>query len=538
MLLTLKARYFAQLLAVVVLVGASPADAQGVADNSAVLAEDQGIGVAISNFTRYTFNKTGPTTSDDGLAGPGFPSTILPAQHTGTGVFLKGGSDASITAQYVLENTNGGSVSSGSLGFMLTFQGDKSWKFFAASEDVLHDVKEKVSSDAKTNIKNAALNSGEDAVKAAGAEDGMTEVIDTMKVIKEVAQALGALKPSYVMKYEFEELDDSGYMQTFEADPNNCISANTSKPGAANVVILGPRNNITPDTADEFFVLSAFGTSKVNPGFVDVSITPVCAHVCAAWNASNDWLDDYTSSECTTMLAGASDDPQTTEISREQATYLGYYDLNQCLTVTGGANFQSRDSTPWATVTDQANSQRWQPTINMSNGWIETDVPCKQKTQYYPVGADSICGTCPLGASLPPGSWQESCDQSTANWDKTTNNLCATCEREDDGVVGSFYSCETCSSDEFVNIDGKLYCQGDAPTPPIAPPGEWQNFCNLNSGTYNYDPAGPELCAQCVSSDFVGIPDWNETPSVKSCAYCPGNVDVDVQGQLVCDPPL
>mgnify|MGYP006158186781 FL=1 len=190
MLLTLKARYFAQLLAVVVLVGASPADAQ----NSAVLAEDQGIAVAITNFTRYTLQRN-IDEAVDGFAGPGFPLTILPAQHTGTDVFLKGGTGAYITTQYVLEKTNGGSVPDGSLGFMLTFEGDTSWDFEAAASDVMHDVKEKVSSDAKTNIKNAAEETGEDAVKAAGAEDGMTEVIDTMKVIKEIAQVLQRSQP-------------------------------------------------------------------------------------------------------------------------------------------------------------------------------------------------------------------------------------------------------------------------------------------------------------------------------------------------------
>ena len=285
----------------------------------------------------------------------------------------------------------------GSLGFMLTFEGETEWNFYAASSDVMHDVKEKVSSDAKTNIKNAALSSGEDAVEAAGAEDGMTEVIDTMKVIKEIAQALGALDPTYVMKYEFEVLDGFGYMTatTGPESLQNCISMNVDKPGAANVVILGEDVPITADNADDFFVLSAFGTSETNPGFVDVSITPFCAHVCAAWNATSDWLDDNTYDACENMVAGAiqnGEGPQpdfTANYSQDQATYLDYRDLNYCFPAP--LDYQPA----LVTVTDQGNSQRWQPGLTTA-GWIDTDAPCTQQTHNYGGGVDSICGTCPV----------------------------------------------------------------------------------------------------------------------------------------------
>ena len=377
MLLTLKARYFAQLLAVVVLVGASPADAQ----NSAVLAEDQGIAVAITNFTRYTLQRN-IDEAVDGFAGPGFPLTILPAQHTGTDVFLKGGTGAYITTQYVLEKTNGGSVPDGSLGFMLTFEGDTSWDFEAAASDVMHDVKEKVSSDAKTNIKNAAEETGEDAVKAAGAEDGMTEVIDTMKVIKEIAQVLGALDPSFVMKFGWETANVDGTEGVFY-DGESCIRENTDSPAAANVAILGPDQTPTYENADQFYVLSAFGTSRYNPGLVDASITPMCAYVCAAFNATNEALDDYSQTDCTSMIAAD---------TVQQDAYNGYSVLNACL-VAGGLD--GPDGVAWVTPPTSA-SLRWGPT----SGTYEPDgtavASCAQTTFRYPDVTDSICGTCPV----------------------------------------------------------------------------------------------------------------------------------------------
>ena len=111
MLLTLKARYFAQLLAVVVLVGASPVDAQ----LSAVLAEDQGIAVTISNYTPYTLtdesDEYAKTNSGD-IIGPGFPPTVLPYQHTGTSIFLRGGiaSGATATMSYFFNQFNDAGV--------------------------------------------------------------------------------------------------------------------------------------------------------------------------------------------------------------------------------------------------------------------------------------------------------------------------------------------------------------------------------------------------------------------------------------------
>ena len=376
MLLTLKARYFAQLLAVVVLVGASPADAQ----NSAVLAEDQGIAVAITNFTRYTLQRN-IDEAVDGFAGPGFPLTILPAQHTGTDVFLKGGTGAYITTQYVLEKTNGGSVPDGSLGFMLTFEGDTSWDFEAAASDVMHDVKEKVSSDAKTNIKNAAEETGEDAVKAAGAEDGMTEVIDTMKVIKEIAQVLGALDPSFVMKFGWEASGAGGLGVFYDGE--SCISENTDSPASANVVILGPDQTPTADTTDQFYVLSALSVNAQNPGFVDASITPMCAYVCAAFNATNEALDDYSQTDCTSMIAAD---------TVQQDAYNGYSVLNACL-VAGGLDGPA--GVAWVTPPTSA-SLRWGPT----SGTYEPDgtavASCAQTTFRYPDVTDSICGTCPV----------------------------------------------------------------------------------------------------------------------------------------------
>ena len=192
MSLKCKARHFAQLLAAVVLIGASPADAQAQTIASQVRAQEQGIALAISNNTTYNLSTLGSTDSEDNVNGPGFPTFMLPYQHSGTGIFLRGGpaSEGLVEQVYYLEPQG--------TYFSLLFQAETDWDLKAAASDVLHAVKSKVSSEAKDSLKDDAKKGGDDALKAAGAEDGMTEVIETMKVIEAIAKLFKALDPEYV----------------------------------------------------------------------------------------------------------------------------------------------------------------------------------------------------------------------------------------------------------------------------------------------------------------------------------------------------
>jgi hypothetical protein len=429
MLLTLKTRYLVQLLAVVVLIGASPADAQNPALNSQVRAQEQGIALAISNNTTYNLTAVGSTDADVNVNGPGFPTFLLPYQHSGTGVFLRGGpaSEGLVEQAYYLEQQD--------TYFSLFFQAETDWDLKAAASDVLHAVKSKVSSEAKDSLKDDAKKGGDDALKAAGAEDGMTEVIETMKVIEAIADLYKALDPEYVMVFGWQP--QSGY--PFYTD-ESCISENVSTPAPANVVIVGPDQLLTAESAGDFFVLSALSVNGENPGFVDASVTPMCDYACAAFNASNDWLNGYTQSQCIGQLGTTTQETQAAEV------YSGYDTLNVCIrTAADGPAGVS-----WVT-----------PPTNTIERWYPDGSSCVQGEVTYPPITDSICGTCPpppppAPSGAPSGSWQESCEQTS--WEAPT--LCANCEQI--GSPNSVSSCATCSSEEFTNVDGTLTCANSA----------------------------------------------------------------------------
>ena len=431
MSLTRKARHFAQLLAAVALVGASPAGAQNPALDSQVRAQEQGIALAISNNTTYNLSTLGSTDSEVNVNGPGFPTLLLPYQHSGTGIFLRGGpaSEGLVEQIYFLK-------SQGTY-FSLLFEADTDWDLKAAASDVLHAVKSKVSSEAKDSLKDDAKKGGDDALKAAGAEDGMTEVIETMKVIEAIAKLFKALDPEYVMAFGWQPQPNYPFYAN-----ESCISENVTTPAPANVVIVGPDQTPTADNTDDFFVLSALSVNKDNPGFVDASITPMCAYACAAFNASNDWLNSYTEAECNSQFTGSN---TTAAVD----VYKGYDELNVCIrTAEDGPAGVS-----WVTPPTYA-IERWYPDGSS----------CVQNPINYPVVTDSICGVCPSAQpqpqpqpQQPSGSWQESCEQTS--WDSPT--LCANCAPAGSGL-DSVYSCASCSSGEFTNADGTLVCANSA----------------------------------------------------------------------------
>ena len=139
MSLKCKARHFAQLLAAVVLIGASPADAQTPALASQVRAQEQGIALAISNNTTYNLSTLGSTDSEDNVNGPGFPTFMLPYQHSGTGIFLRGGpaSEGLVEQVYYLEPPDGrslvGALAMGADGINM------GTRFIATKEAPVHD---------------------------------------------------------------------------------------------------------------------------------------------------------------------------------------------------------------------------------------------------------------------------------------------------------------------------------------------------------------------------------------------------------------
>ena len=457
---------------------ASPIEANS--PNSQVAAESQGIAVAISNWTPFMVNTT--TTSPDangGVVGPGFPFSILPYQNTGTGVYLRGGiaSEQWVSMPYRIENDGAFSLT-----FALYFEATTDWDVKAAASDVLHAVKKKATGDAKKSLKKSAEDSGEDALEAAGAADGMTEVYVTLKVIEDIAKLFKALDPTYKMVFGFAEGDNPNQIPFYD---NTCITMNQNTPGPANVILVGPDETITSENTDDFFVVAAGSVNQTDPGFVDISVSPLCDYVCAAWNATLDYLNEYPQSDCVDATSGSTGD----------TNYAAFSEQNSCLVLSG----------------DGPGSVAW---VSPPSGQFARLVPpdgCYATVidSYGPVPS-SICGACPEVSTGPAGSWSESCNEVSL----TDDTLCANCAN-DASSDRINYSCSTCSTEVWGNSDGALTCD----TSP--PPGSWAQTCIMNS----YNGTEQNLCASCEN-------DYGDY--VSSCQTCTSLTWTNENGQLTC----
>ncbi len=453
--------------------------------DSQVAAESQGIGVAISNWTSFTINtQFNEGSVGDGIVGPGFPLTILPYQNTGTGVYLRGGPASAYYVSMDYEIANGAAILPS---FGIQFAADTQWDVKAAASDVLHAVKKKVTSNAKDSLKKTAADTGEDALEAAGAADGMTEVYAALKVMEDIAKLFKALDPSYQMTFVwYPTISEAGGGIPFYE--NACISRNENTPAPANVAILGPDEPPTAENKDEFFILSAGSVNANLPGFVDMSISPMCDYVCAAWNATGEYLNEYSQSDCTSATSG----------STALTNYDSFDNQNDCLVDPS----EGSEGVAWVTP-PTATYQRLVPPDNCTT----------PLNVGYLSAAESICGACvEVESGAPAGSWSASCNLDS--FSGTT--LCADCAN-DDSADRVNYSCASCSNEVWNNDNGTLSCD----TAP--PPGSWLDSCDSD---WSYNGTAQTLCATCETSGGGG--------STYSCQTCSSNTWSNSDGSLVC----
>ena len=452
-----------------------------------VIAEAQGIAVSLTNLTPHMLNTPDLSSGDNaGSAGPAFPYSIFPYQTTGTGVVMRGGpaSQGSVGRSYQIEN---GAASLP--GFSLRFTADTNWDFDAAASLLLHQTKQYGVNKAKSAVKGPspktiAKKEAKDALVAAGAEDGMDEVLAAIKVVKELAKIFKALDPTFVMNIELSEYGGSSFYQ------NMCVSRSQSTPAPADVQILGPPGEVLQSNAGEYFVIAAGSVNKYSPGLVDVDVSPLCNYICAAWNGSYDYLNEFSQSDCEDATSG----------STQLNNWTAFENQNTCL--------QQADAGPggvaWVTPPDTTSSRYAPPTDGLTLGCGE-----RQLFGYFPE-AESICGTCPpVEADTPLGSWSESCDQESFSG----STLCADCATSTSSVRNS-YSCMTCPSGHWTNDDGLLEC---APVP-----GSWAQSCDFDSFE------GTTLCATCAT-------DASPDRTSASCQSCSSDEWSNANGQLVCD---
>lgn len=450
-------------------------------DQPQVIATGQGIAVAISNWTNYVMQQPSEASYDQnaGLAGPGFPFALWPLQHTGTSIVMRGGpaSEGQVAASYVLQND-----AETQPGFIIGFEANTEWNFEAAASLLLHTAKKT----AAKQTKNAAKEATKDTAEAAGAADGMTEVIAVYKVIKLIAKLFGALDPTFVMNIQLAPTYGTAFVD------NSCVTKYQSTPGPANVQIFGPDEAITQDNVDSFFVVSAGSSNGIAPGFVDLGVNSLCDYACAAWDGSLELLTNMDQATCLDVLDGT--DPQASD-------YDAAYEQNICLSDinSGEANLawiapDWENSYPVFSPDTQCESPAF---IDLPQLWI----------------GDTLCGECTLTETeAPQGTWSESCNQVsyvvTPYGSSTQQTLTADCAA-DGSTERTIQSAATCSTNHWSNNNGQLEC--------AYPPGSWSEECDFNLYSEG------SLCAVCEGSDEV------------TCATCPSGSWYNFEGHLMCD---
>jgi hypothetical protein len=468
------------------------------AEGPAVVAESEGITVAITNFTPYVLNRVSnniyQVNPTDANAGPPYPVVVLPNQSTGTSITMK--DDARVSQYYVTYRIPGPTnAASQGVTVGLYLDANKTRSLKAAADVVLHATKSKATSSAKSKLKESA----KDGAEAAGAADGMTEVLETFKLIKVFAKIFKALDPTFIMELTVNHGPDNPYSTTFQ---DECITKDEDG-GTSSVALVGPLKELPgdgsyydPGEAPKYFVGAAGGSNAFAPGFVNFSVHSLCDYVCATWNSTLDELNGMSQSDCTAaMISG----------STQQEDYNAFATQNSCY----GNNILfagRRDDAPdagWVTIESGGqNYQRYDPT----HGSCSTTTLATYEAQT------GVCGSCaPLEASEPLGSWSDSCDEVSYSGGVLTAN-CAT------NIDASYTSRSSlgCSTGHWSNNDGELACE--------EPSGSWSTSCDFVSFS------GTTLCASCATDT-----DINRTS--ESCQPCTSDVWSAIDGFLSCAPP-
>jgi hypothetical protein len=453
----------------------------------AVIANSEGIAVGLSNFTQYSLESNQPGSSAS-LVGPGWPYVILPFQHTGTNLTMRGG-PASGGLAYVDYTIMGAPYESS---FRLNFTANTVWDFEAAGSLLLHAAKKKASKSVKKSLKDSA----KEGEEAAGAEDGVTEIQAVYKLIKAFAKLFGALDPTFVMNFAIE----NNPSKPGEIQENSCISKSQNTPGPAAVVIIGPPGEvITAATVDRFFVVSAGSSNQFEPGFVDLGVNSLCGYVCANWNATLDHLNETSQSDCeNAQVAGSTD----------QANYDEILDQNSCLSSAYYA-----DGVTWVGVPEGSN------TYNQFRPASGCAAPLDINVDNAQVG---LCGECPpVEASDALGPWSESCDETyfgipAPGYATVLDAYCSAIVSSagGDSARTVFSSGQNCATGHWANVNGTLECQ------PV--PGSWAESCTFTSFS------GITLCATCTAEN---------QDQVESCQPCAGDEWYNFNGKLLCDKP-
>ena len=425
--------------------------------------------LAVWNWTPYYLDRNELKTSSSAFNPSPFWTSIWPYQQTG----ISFSSTSSGTAQLIFdfEIQDDKSTPINNPVFTLEFNENTTWDIKAAADLLLHQAKSGAVSwskkKAKSQFQDPAKDAAKEAATATAAEFGLEEVKVAVKVFKEIGKIFNALDPHRTVK-----LDIYTPSKNSESDFND-VCLNRSTDNATQRVVGPPGVSLDWSTADKFYVVTAGSVTggqngdsepsggnanKVQPGMIDMAVTPLCDFVCGAFNGIAADLIEYSQSDCTNAQS------DTTAYSQYQDATKLLECLQKAPLTPANSPLQAEGLPATYLVPPPGTFDTYNPEFS-----------CTTKTQrdylfeyaYHGFGTPlsiqypddfAFCGQCvtayPTGFTEAEGSWSKSCD--LVSFDGS--ELCASCA-DATSTVRNVYSCTSCPANQYGNSNGQLFCE-------------------------------------------------------------------------------
>ena len=425
--------------------------------------------LAVWNWTPYYLDRNELKTSSEDFNPSPFWTSIWPYQQTGISFSSASSGPAQLIFDFEIQDDKSTPINNPV--FTLEFNENTTWDIKAAADLLLHQAKSGAVSwskkKAKSQFQDPAKDAAKEAATATAAEFGLEEVKVAVKVFKEIGKIFNALDPHRTV-----ELDVYTPSKNSESDFND-VCLNRSTANATQRVVGPPGVSLDWSTADKFYVVTAGSVTggqsgdsepsggnanKVQPGMIDMAVTPLCDFVCGAFNGIAADLIEYSQSDCT----NARSDP--TAYSQYQDATNMLECLQKATLTPANSPLQAEGLPATYLVPPPGTFETYNPEFS-----------CTTKTQrdylfeyaYNGFGSPlsiqkpddfAFCGQCvtayPTGFTEAEGSWSQSCD--LVSFDGS--ELCANCA-DATSTVRNVNSCTSCPANQYGNANGQLFCE-------------------------------------------------------------------------------
>jgi hypothetical protein len=425
--------------------------------------------LAVWNWTPYYLGRNELKTSSEAFNPSPFWTSIWPYQQTGISFSSASSGTAQLIFDFEIQDDKSTPINNPV--FTLEFNENTTWDIKAAADLLLHQAKSGAVSwskkKAKSQFQDPAKDAAKEAATATAAEFGLEEVKVAVKVFKEIGKIFNALDPHRRVK-----LDIYTPSKNSESDFND-VCLNRSTDNATQRVVGPPGVSLDWSTADKFYVVTAGSVTggqngdsepsggnanKVQPGMIDMAVTPLCDFVCGAFNGIAADLIEYSQSDCTNAQS------DTTAYSQYQDATNLLECLQKAPLTPANSPLQAEGLPATYLVPPPGTFDTYNPEFS-----------CTTKTQrdylfeyaYHGFGTPlsiqypddfAFCGQCvtayPTGFTEAEGSWSKSCD--LVSFDGS--ELCASCA-DATSTVRNVYSCTSCPANQYGNSNGQLFCE-------------------------------------------------------------------------------